>query len=52
VIFTLRRMLIVYHIKKNEKKTACSMHVIEVNSKRVLVVNPEEFGPVRRRSRK
>jgi hypothetical protein len=45
-------MLIVYHIKKDERKTVCSMHVREVNSKRGLVVNPEEFGPGRRRSRK
>jgi hypothetical protein len=28
------------------------MHVKEVNSKKVLVVNPEECGTVRRRRRK
>ena len=28
------------------------MHVTEFNSKKVLVVSPEECGPVRRRRRK
>jgi len=52
VIFALRRILLGYHIKRDERNRACSMHVTDVNTESVLVVNPEECRPVRRRRRK
>ena len=52
MIYTLRRILLGYHIKKDERNRACSMHLKEFNLKRILVVNPEECGTIRRRKRK
>jgi hypothetical protein len=52
MIYIPRQILIGYHIKRDERDTACSTHVTENNSKRVLVVKPEECRPVRRPRRK
>lgn len=49
MIYTLRRISLGYHIKGDERNTACSMHLTEVNTERVLVINAEECRPVRRR---
>jgi len=40
VISTLRRISLGYHIKKDERNTACSMRVIEVNTERVSCDKP------------
>ena len=52
VVHTLRRISLGYRIKKDERNTACSMHVTEAKAERVLVINPEDCRPVRRRRRK